>query len=220
MRNFESQAEYNQMVHRVGKITLLMGLVLTFTLPVTLWLFFDIMPSGDVLLAAFVGVSSVLLPTAIIETLSYAPLLGSSGLYITTMTGSYMSLRIPSGISAMDAAGVERGTEKGDLISTIGIAISVFVSIGIMFMAMIFAVPLQPIMALPELQPAFDTVLSAVFGALTINIVVKAPKQCLFPLALGFLMVQFPIIPNALQVPAMVVLTLLGNRILYKLKFL
>lgn len=220
MRNFDSQDSYNQSVHSFGRITLLIGLLMTFTLPITLWLFFDLIPSGETLAAAFVSVSSVLLPTAIIETLTYAPLLGSSGLYITTLTGSYMNVRIPSALSAMEAAGVERGSEQADLVSTIGIAMSAFVSVGIMALAMIFSVPLQPIISAPVLQPAFDTILSAVFGALTMNIVVKNPKHCIVPLVCAFFIVKFSLIPETFQIPAMVVLSLAGNRILYKLHVL
>lgn len=137
MATYQTHTEYDQMVHRIGKTTLLIGLLLTFTLPLILWLFFGIIPTQDILISAFISTTSIMLPTAIIEILTYAPLLGSSGLYITTLTGSYMNLRIPSALSAIEAANVEKGSEEADLISTIGIAMSAFVSIGVLILAVI-----------------------------------------------------------------------------------
>lgn len=131
-----------------------------------------------------------------------------------------MNLRIPSALSAIEAANVEKGSEEADLISTIGIAMSAFVSIGVLILAVILMVPLQPIVSAPVLQPAFNTILSAVFGALTMNIVVKNPKHCILPLIVGFIIVKFALVPSAFQIPVMVLISLLGNRILYKMNLL
>lgn len=220
MATYQTHTEYDRMVHRIGKTTLLIGLLLTFTLPLILWLFFGIIPTKDILISAFISTTSIMLPTAIIEILTYAPLLGSSGLYITTLTGSYMNLRIPSALSAIEAANVEKGSEEADLISTIGIAMSAFVSIGVLILAVILMVPLQPVVSAPVLQPAFNTILSAVFGALTMNIVVQNPKHCILPLIVGFIIVKFALVPSAFQIPVMVLISLLGNRILYKMNLL
>lgn len=218
MKDFMTNQDYEKSVHTIGRTTLVVGFLLTLLFPMCIWLIFGIVPTKDMLLTSFIATTSIMLPTAIIEILTYAPLLGSSGLYITTLTGSYMALRIPCAIAAMDAAEVERGTEKADLISTVGIAVSVFVSVGIILLSVVLMVPLQPVIEAPVLQPAFNTILSSVFGALTMSIFIKNPSHCILPMVIGFIVVKTGIIPSSLQLPFMVVISLVGNRILYKLK--
>lgn len=215
----ESAESYDDRAHKVGRISLLVGLTLTFSFPLLLWLKFGLLPDSKTLLTGFVNVSAIMLPSAIIELVSYTPIVGVSGMYIMTLTGNYLNMRLPSAITANEANGLDPSSDKGDVISTIGMVTSVFVSVGTILIGVLLMVPLEPIISAPVLQPAFDTVIMALVGAFTISIGMKNFKTAVFPLVLAFLVIKFNLIPSAIQMPAMIIFSILGNRALYKIGF-
>jgi hypothetical protein len=208
--------EYDRKVHLIGRISLIVGVIVTASFPLVLWLRYGLIPESKILLMVFINISSVMLPAAIIELLSYTPIVGASSMYIMTLTGSYLSMRLPSAVNAMEANEVSAGSEEGDVISTVAMVSSVFVSITIIAIGVFLMVPLQPVFQLPVLQPAFDTVIMAVMGAFTISVALKNLKPSILPLTMAFLAMKFNLIPSMVIMPSMVILSLVGNRILYK----
>jgi hypothetical protein len=81
-------------------------------------------------------------------------------------------------------------------------------------------VPLAPILQTPELQPAFEQILPALFGGLGVAFVSKNWKLALAPI--GLMLVLFVFIPalNAgtvgIMVPVSALFTIGIGRILYK----
>lgn len=99
------------------------------------------------------------------EPLSVFPILGTPGLYLICISGNSKQIRVPAALMAQDGAGVEQGTPEGGIMSSIGVATSMFISILVMTV-MIFmgkwilgALPDPVVAALPMLLPAL-------FGAL------------------------------------------------------
>ncbi len=217
---FGSNEVYENRVHAVGRVTLLVTLFLTFLFPLSLWLIYGIKPTGAAILNSFISTSAALLPASIIELFSYAPIVGSSGMYMMTLTGGYNSLRIPAALTAQSATGVEPNTEQSDIISTIGIAVSVFVSVTIIALTALLMVPLQPVMSNPVLQPAFNAVLPALFITITVGTFMQNPKHCIAPLIVGVVITVFKLVPSDIALPVNLVLGLVVNRILYKLKWI
>lgn len=77
------------------------------------------------------GLSTVALvfyPTAVLEVLTYSPLLGTGGTYLGFVTGNITNLKLPVALSAMESAEVEPASEEGEVISTISIAVSSIVT--------------------------------------------------------------------------------------------
>lgn len=99
------------------------------------------------------------------EPLSVFPILGTPGLYLICISGNSKQIRLPAALMAQSGAGVEQGTPEGSVVSCIGVATSMFISIAVMTV-MIFlgkwilgVLPEQVVAALPMLLPAL-------FGAL------------------------------------------------------
>lgn len=218
--SFGSNEAYENRVHLVGRTSLLIALGLSFLFPLVLWLGYGIVPTPGAVLNSFITTTAALLPATIIEMISYAPIVGSSGMYMMTLTGSYSTLRIPGALAAQSAAGVEPNTEQSDIVATIGIAVSVFVSVTILIICAVLMIPLQPVISAPVLQPAFSAVLPALFGAITIGMLAQNPKHCIAPLIVSLLIAKFKFIPSAIEFPANIVLGLIANRILYKMKWI
>jgi len=78
-----------------------------------------------------------LAPLAVIEPVSYYPVYGDAGNYMSMTTGNVANLRLPCAAVAQAVAEVPEGTRLGAVIACIGIAVSVVVGIvGVFFGAL------------------------------------------------------------------------------------
>lgn len=175
---------YEDQVHRLGRITGGAALLVLFAIPAAVCVYFGIWPPLQGFLKGLWMVCMVYLPVGIAEALTYTPLLGSGGSYLVFVTDNLTNLKIPCAAMAMDAAGVKPGTEEGDVISTIAIAVSSIVTTLIIAAGVLLIVPLRPVLESPALKPAFDNILPALFGGLGAYWVSKQWKLALIPLGI------------------------------------
>ena len=214
--------EYSYMdsVHRDGKIWNLSVMVILMAFPVVVGIIFSAMPD-------WAGVGKGLLATApmywavgIIETITYIPMLGAGGSYLSFVTGNISNLKLPCALNALDNAKVKAQSEEGEIVSTIAIAASSIVTTLIVILGVLLIVPLTPILSSEALKPAFDQMLPALFGALGVVFVSKNVKLALGPVLLMLILFIFVPALNAgtvgIMVPVGVVFTIVYARILYK----
>ena len=121
---------------------------------------------------------------AIAEFLIFAPMLGTGGSYLAFLTGNLTNLKIPCAMNVRDIAKVETGTPENEIISTLSIFASAITTMLIIFVGVLLLTPLRPILEKPELAPAFDNVVAALFGALGLKYFIKQPKIAIGPLIL------------------------------------
>ena len=89
--------------------------------------------------------------------------------------------------------GAKAGTPENEIISTLSIATSSLVTILVLAAGVLALQPLQPLLQSPVLQPAFENVVPALFGAMAYKYYRKNMKIALFPLvAMGLLFVLVP----------------------------
>ena len=164
-------------------------LVLLLGAPFVIGLYLGAMPSLSAALKAFLGVGLVYLVSAIVEYLIYVPMLGAGGSYLAFITGNLINMKIPCAINARDIVGVKSGTPENEIISTLSIATSSLVTILVLAVGVLLMIPLQPILQSPSLQPAFENVVPALFGAMackyyrnnwTVSLIVLASMSLLF----------------------------------------
>jgi hypothetical protein len=203
-------------VHRIGRITIFTCIVLALCVPIVLvWLIFGMMPPFKPLISGIITVSSFMIPLSIAEILSFYPILGASGLYISYTTGNISNLKVPCAAIGMEAADVKPSTREGEIISTIAMAGSVIVSEVILIIGMLLLVPLSGYLQNPVLKPAFDQILPALFGSLGAYFILKNFKLSLIPLAFGGLVAIFTL-KVEVAVPVCVLISVLGARTMYK----
>ena len=97
-------------------------------------------------------------------------------------------------MNARDMVGAEAGTIENEIISTISIATSSLVTIVVLALGVLLMVPLQPILQSPVLQPAFENVVPALFGAMAYKYYRKNMKIAVFPLVI--MSVLFVFVPG------------------------
>ena len=103
-------------------------------------------------------------------------------------------MKIPCAMNARDMVGAEAGTIENEIISTISIATSSLVTIVVLALGVLLMVPLQPILQSPVLQPAFENVVPALFGAMAYKYYRKNMKIAVFPLVI--MSVLFVFVPG------------------------
>ena len=159
---------YIKPIIKVGRIVLI-GSMIYFFLPfLWTWFFKGIQPDWAKIGEATVLWAILNLPWWISDPFAYFPVQGITGQLFCTLAGNASNLRMPCAIGAQKACGVEPGTKEGSIVSTIAIATTAFVSIGILAIGVIAG---QAILnALPDsvtnsLSLMLPALLGAVFAA-------------------------------------------------------
>lgn len=207
-------------VHRDGTIWNLCMMVLLLLFPVVVGIVFQAWPDWKGLGLGLVATAPMYWAVGVVEVITFIPMLGAGGSYLSFVTGNISNLKLPCAINALENAGVSAKTEEGEIVSTIAIAVSSIVTTAIIAIGVILIVPLSPILENPILTPAFDQMLPALFGALGVALISKNWKLAIAPVAL--MLVLFIFIPAldssmvGIMVPVGVIFTIAVSRILYK----
>ena len=157
---------YNRTTHRIGRSACFVMTVLLLGAPFLIGWRFGAMPDFGAVSRAYLAIGLVWMVSSIVEFLIYFPMLGAGGSYMSFITGNIINLKLPCAMNSRDQVGAKVGTPENEIISTISIAVSALVTITILFIGVLILIPLQPILQAPVLQPAFDNVVPALFGAL------------------------------------------------------
>jgi hypothetical protein len=211
---------YIESVHRDGTIWNLTVMVLLVMFPVSLCFLFGTAPDWKALVMGLVATAPMYWAVGAIETVTFVPMLGAGGSYLSFVTGNISNLKLPCAINALEQNEVSANSEEGEVISTIAIATSSIVTTLIIILGVICIVPLTPILEAPVLSPAFAQMLPALFGGLGVAFVSKNWKVAVAPVLL--MLVLFVCVPAlnsgtvGIMVPVSVLFTIGIARILYK----
>ncbi len=211
---------YMDSVHREGTIwnLAMMGILLAF--PVILCIVFNALPDWQGVALGLAYTAPMYWAVGIVEVITFIPMLGAGGSYLSFVTGNISNLKLPCAINALENAGEDPKSEEGEIISTIAIAVSSIVTTLIIAIGVLFIIPLQPVLDNPALKPAFDQMLPALFGALGVALISKNWKIAIAPILLMLILFIFVPSLNAgsvgIMVPVGVIFTIVVSRILYK----
>ena len=211
---------YMDSVHRDGRIWNLSVMVLLLAFPLTVAAVFGVSPDWKALIVGLIATAPMYWAVGAIETVTFVPMLGAGGSYLSFVTGNISNLKLPCAINALEQNEVSASSEEGEIISTIAITTSSIVTTIIIVIGVICIVPLTPVLEAPVLEPAFAQMLPALFGGLGVAFVSKNWKIAVAPVAL--MLVLFVFVPAlnsgtvGIMVPVSVVFTIAVGRILYK----
>ena len=211
---------YMDTVHRDGRIWNLSMMVILMAFPVVVSLIFSAMPDWAAVGKGLLATAPMYWAVGVIETITYIPMLGAGGSYLSFVTGNISNLKLPCALNALENAQVKAQSEEGEIISTIAIAVSSIVTTLIIILGVVLIVPLTPILSSETLKPAFDQMLPALFGGLGVVFVSKNLKLAVAPVLL--MLVLFIFVPAlntstvGIMVPVGVVFTIAYARIIYK----
>ena len=211
---------YIDSVHRAGRIWNIGVMILLMMFPISVAVIFGAAPDWGALVVGLLATAPMYWAVGIVETITFVPMLGAGGSYLSFVTGNLSNLKLPCAINALEQNEVSASSEEGEIISTIAIATSSIVTTIIIIIGVICIVPLSPILEAPVLEPAFAQMLPALFGGLGVAFVSKNWKIAIAPVLL--MLVLFIFVPAlnsgtvGIMVPVSVLFTIGVSRILYK----
>jgi hypothetical protein len=211
---------YMDSVHRDGRIWNLTVMVILMAFPVVVGLIFSAMPDWVAVGKGLIATAPMYWAVGVIETVTYIPMLGAGGSYLSFVTGNISNLKLPCALNALENAEVKAQSEEGEIISTVAIAVSSIVTTLIIILGVILIVPLTPVLSSETLKPAFDQMLPALFGGLGVVFVSRNLKLAIAPVLLMLILFVFVPALNAgtvgIMVPVGVIFTIAYARIIYK----
>lgn len=181
--------EYLPSIVRVGRFVLLASTLFFFAPFLYTWIGCGITPKWTAILKGTFAWLLINLPWWISEPVAYFPVQGITGMLLCSLAGNASNMRMPCAITAQKAAGVDPGTQKGSLISTIAISITCFVSIAILAIAVLAGqVVLSRLPA--SVSEGLSLLLPALFGCIFAQFLVGNEKSGAFSIliAIGVLL--------------------------------
>ncbi|MBE6728047.1 MAG: hypothetical protein E7562_05310 [Ruminococcaceae bacterium] len=212
-------SDYMKKTDVYGKIWIWTAAVIIIMVPVAICVAFDAWPAFSGVLKGLLGVAPIFWTVGVIEVITYTPMLGVGGTYLSFVTGNLTALKAPAALTAMENAETKLGSEEGEVISTIAIATSSIVTTLILALGVFGLTLIAPVLDSPVLKPAFDNILPALFGGLGVVYISKNWKLSIAPLV--FMVVLFLLVPSlsgsvGVLVPVGVLIALAAARIMYK----
>jgi hypothetical protein len=203
-------------VIKIGMITMLIASALSFIPLIYLYIKYGIMINLATALKAWGLIVAVFGAFYIVEPISYYPILGLAGTYMSFLSGNISNLRLPCSAMAQEVVGAKEGTREAEIIGTMGIVGSIVVNlIGVTLAAFIGNWILG---LLPEIvATAFrDYTAPAIFGAVFGQFSMRQPKLAPFALAIPLILLGVLKAPIWLVILASVFGTIIISRFFYK----
>lgn len=189
--------DYNKKTHIYGKIGLSIGVIMLIAAPFLMGISLDSTPNMSAFFKAFAQIAIIYIPSCIVEFLIYLPMLGPGGSYLAFLTGNLINMKIPCAMNARDIVGTEVGTTEDEIVSTLSIATSALVTTVIIALGVLLLIPIRPVLEAPVLQPAFNNVVPALFGAMAFKYFRQGKK--LVPIPLVIMMAIFIFVPSLIS---------------------
>ena len=186
--------KYNARTHLIGRTVCIITLIMLIGAPFVMGSVLGAMPDLAAFGKGFLAIGIVWFVSCIAEYLIYTPMLGAGGSYLAFITGNLINMKIPCAINARDIVGAKTGTPENEIISTLSIATSSLVTILVLAAGVALLIPLQPILQAPALQPAFENVVPALFGAMAYKYYRKNMNIAVFPLVV--MSILFILVPS------------------------
>lgn len=213
-------SDYMNKLHKYGTVWNLSMVVILLAFPVAVCLIYGTAPDFKGLLMGLIATAPMYWAVGVVEVITYIPMLGAGGSYLSFVTGNISNLKLPCALGALEQAGVKANSDEGEVISTIAIAVSSIVTTVIIILGVLLITPLTPILNSEVLSPAFAQMIPALFGGLGVVFISKNWKIAILPITL--MLILFIAVPAlnegtvGIMVPVSVIFTLVMSRIMYK----
>lgn len=184
--NFYS-LEYLPKMHRIGKIIGVLAVLASFMPALTLGVVYGLWPDMAALGTAAVSAIASFGVLWFVEPLSYYPVVGPVGTYMAFVSGNISNMRIPCASMAQVAADVEPGSDKGSIIATIGMGVSIVINTLVLTVGVIAGSSILSMLP-ANVVGALNYLLPALFGALLVQFGMKNKSHTVLMLVIGILL--------------------------------
>lgn len=203
-------------VVRIGMVTLLVSAVMTMLPVIYLKVKYGVLPPFPVTLKSWGMIAAIFGAFYIVEPLSYYPVLGLAGTYMSFLSGNIANLRMPCSAIAQEVTEVEQASCEAEIISTLGIAGSVITNL--IFVSVGAVAGFAIVQRFPSVvADAFKNfAVSAIFGAVFGQAALRYPKISVISLPIALLALGIFKAPAWLAIIVSVFGTIAFSRWMYK----
>ena len=199
--NLSYEQSFTKPIIKYGRLTNLLAVAFSFIPALVVYFVFGTFPGVENILSGWVLIASIYGIYAIVEPISYFPILGLPGTYMSFLAGNIGNMRVPCSAIAQEALGTTPGTKKAELVSTLGIAGSVVTNIVVVTIAAIGGAALMNAFP-PIVIEAFTYVSPAIFGAIFSMYASKKLEYGAFALVVvGIMLLVIKVLPTYLMIP-------------------
>ncbi|QQK06909.1 hypothetical protein [Miniphocaeibacter halophilus] len=179
--------DYYSSIHRLGRISTLIVIILMFMIPIVTMFVFNIKVDWKTTLAAAAQLCIVFIPTQFTEVVSFSPILGSGGTYLSFVTGNVSNMKLPAASSCHKMAKVDPSSDEGEVISVLAIGASSIVTAVILFLGIFLLSPVVKYLQSDIIQPGFNNIMPALVGAMLMPYLLKKPKIAVVPFLIALI---------------------------------
>jgi hypothetical protein len=217
----EKQADFNTVwkrpANRIGIATLACAILASLLPSLYLYLVYGVFPPATMAFQAWSMIAISYVAFYFIEPFSYYPILGLTGTYMSFLTGNISNLRLPASASAQEAVGVEIGSRKAEIVSTLAISGSVITNTLIVTIAVIFGNTLISLFPQSVVSALSTYTLPAVFGAIFMQFAMNNIKIAIIALPVPIVLLGIiKVVPVWLTIALAVFVPIIVSRIIYK----
>ena len=196
----KTTSNYQSWVHRFGIVSSLILLIAMTACPIAASAIYGLWPDLGQLWPGFIAVILFMAPFWPAETIGYMSVMGPGALYMSYITGNVTNLRMPATVGTINSLGIKPNTDECHTLAIIACGASVITTVAVIAIGVVVAAPLEPVLNLPAIQPAFNYVVPALFGGLVAQTILKGKKQFLLyliPLAVCLFFCYFTSVNSA-----------------------
>ena len=106
--------DYMDSVHKSGRIWNLTMLAVMLLFPIAAALVFKAVPDWHGLLLGLISTFPMYAAVGVVEVITYIPMLGAGGSYLSFVTGNISNLKLPCALNSLEQAGVKANSEEGN----------------------------------------------------------------------------------------------------------
>ena len=121
-------SKYMDSVHRDGTIWNIAVMIILLLFPVAVGLIFQAVPDWAAVGKGLLATAPMYWAVGVVEVITFIPMLGAGGSYLSFVTGNISNLKLPCALNALENAEVKAQSEEGEIVSTIAIAVSSIVT--------------------------------------------------------------------------------------------
>ncbi|MFQ8433077.1 hypothetical protein [Amaricoccus sp. W119] len=163
--------------HRIGRATLLVAMILCVFPALYLSFVLGAFPGTGAILTGFLAIVAFVGIMWVVEPISYFPVLGVCGTYMSFLSGNIGNMRMPVVVSCQNAIGAEAGSRKAEVAAVIGIAVSVIVNLVFLIALVLIGKALIDVLPAPVAQAVKDYTLPALYGAVMVMFTSSATRR-------------------------------------------
>ncbi|MDK3071815.1 hypothetical protein QO034_01705 [Sedimentitalea sp. JM2-8] len=163
--------------HRIGRTTLLVAMLLCVCPALYLSFGLGAFPGVGPILTGFLAILAFVGIMWVVEPISYFPVLGVCGTYMSFLSGNIGNMRMPVVISCQNAIEAEAGSRKAEVAAVIGIAISVLVNLIFLIALVLIGGALIEVFPAPVAVAIKEYTLPGLYGAVLVMFASSASRR-------------------------------------------